>query len=294
MSSSANPLRGPLFMIIATAAYATNDTLMKIAADALPPFQVLTMRGIAALAWGLPLTLALGYGGRLPLMFAPAVLARNAAETAAVLCYIVALAKMPIADVIALMQVAPLIVLIGASLFLREPISRFSMAMIAAGFAGALMVAQPDGAISVYALLALANAVFGAVRDLVGRRIGAQVPGMIVALSAVIVVLAGATVAHLLSETWTPPGSRQILLLAGSGFFLIFGHLFLFLSYRVGHTATVAPFFYCFALWGVISGIFVFDEIPNAVAIAGILLIAVSGVLIVVMRGRRRVSVPAT
>ena len=64
------------------------------------------------------------------------------------------------------------------------------------------MVAQPTmQGISVYALLALANAVFcGGARHR-RRRVAAEVPGMIVAISAVVVVLTGAGVAHLVRST---------------------------------------------------------------------------------------------
>src|SRR5690606_14504287 len=121
------------------------------------------------------------------------------------------------------------------------------MAQIGLGFIGALMVAQPTmQGISPYALLALGNAIFCAARDITGRKIGAEVPGMIVAMSAVLVVLVGAGVAHLVSETWVAPAGEHLLLLAGSGLFLIFGHFFIFMSYRVGATAIVAPFYYFF------------------------------------------------
>ena len=55
------------------------------------------LRGLAALFWGLPLLL-LGYGRQLPLMFERRVLLRNLCETGGILCYVVALAHMPIAD----------------------------------------------------------------------------------------------------------------------------------------------------------------------------------------------------
>jgi len=82
-------------MVIATCSYVINDTLMKLATEGLPPYQVLMLRGCAGLLWGLPLMLALGYGRQLPLVFERRVLARNLAETAAILCYVVALANMP-------------------------------------------------------------------------------------------------------------------------------------------------------------------------------------------------------
>ena len=294
MSSSALPFRGPLFMILATGSYATNDTLMKLATEGLPPYQVLMMRGIAAMIWGMPLLFALGYGGRMRMMFGAQVLSRNLIETVAILCYVVALANMPIADAPALGQITPLIVILGASLAFGEKVSGLTMALISLGFAGALMIAQPSGeGISVYAILALANAVLCAGRDLAGRRIGADVPGMIVAMSAVVIVLAGAAGGHFLLEEWQTPGLRHLLLLAGSGFFLIFGHFFIFMAYRVGPTGAVAPFFYCFTVWAVISGLVVFGHLPNTLAICGIVLVVTSGLLIVYNDRRKRRLAPA-
>ena len=156
------------------------------------------------------------------------------------------------------------------------------------------MVAQPTGAgISVYALLALGNAVLCAVRDLVGRGVRPDVPGMVVALSAAVVVLGGAAAAHLLLEDWVTPGGRHLMLVAGAGLFLIFGHFFIFMAYRVGPTHVVAPFYYSFTLWAVISGLVVFGHLPNALALGGILLVVASGLAVVLFDDRRRRPAPA-
>ena len=284
-----HPLRGPLFMVLSTGSYVINDTMMKLATEGLPPYEVLVLRGLAAVAWGLPLLMLAGYGRQLPLMFEPRVVVRNLCETAAILCYVVALAHMPIADASALAQVTPLLVLLGASFLLGERVGGLRMALIGFGFIGALMVAQPTGAgISVYAALALANAVLGAARDLAGRRVGPEVPGLVVALSAAVIVLIGATVAHLLFETWTAPGGRHLLLLAGAGFFLMFGHFFIFMAYRVGPTRVVAPFYYTFTIWAVISGLVVFGQFPGPLAIGGIVLVVASGLAAVLLDGWRR------
>ncbi len=287
--------RGPLFMVLATGSYVVNDTFMKLATETLPPYQTLTLRGVAALIWGLPLLFALGQAGRMPLMFDGRVLARNIAETIGVMCFVVALANMPIADATALGQVTPLVLLIGAAFFFRERIAPLTLAFIAVGFCGALLIAQPSGSgISIYAALALANAVLCAGRDLLGRRVGAHVPAIIVAMSAVVVVLAGSTAGHLVLETWVSPSPRALLLLLGSGFFLIFGHFFIFLAYRVGPTSAVAPFYYCFTVWAVISGLVIFQQLPNAMAIAGILLVVGSGLVIVINDERKRRLAPVS
>lgn len=281
--------RGPLFMIVSTGSYVVNDTMMKLATVGLPPYEVLFLRGAAAALWGIPLLFALGYGRQFPLILERRVLARNCLELGAILAYVVALANMQIADSTALGQVTPRLLLVGASILFGERIGGLRMALIGLGFAGALMVAQPTmQGISVYALLALGNAVLSAARDLAGRRVAAEVPGMIVAISAVIVVLVGAGVAHLLSERWVMPEAYHLTLMAGAGFFLIFGHFFLFMAYRVGPTGVVAPFYYCFSVWAVISGLLVFGQLPNPVAICGILLVVASGLVIVSLDERKR------
>lgn len=295
MSLADHPLRGPLLMVLATGSYVVNDTLMKLATEDLPPYQTLMLRGLFAALWGLPLMAALGHAGRARLMVDKHVLARNLSETLAILCYVVALANMPIADASALGQITPMIVLLGAALFFGERISGLAWLLIGVGFAGALLVAQPSGSgISIYALLALGNALMGAVRDLFSRKVGAHVPGMIVAISAVLVVLAAATAAHLVFETWQTPGWRPLALLLGSGFFLIFGHFFIFLAYRAGPTAIVAPFYYSFTLWAVLSGLIVFGHLPNLSAAAGIALVVASGLAVVWLGERQRRLTPIT
>jgi drug/metabolite transporter (DMT)-like permease len=295
MNAISPAIRGPLFMVIATGSYVVNDTLMKLATAGLPPYEVLMLRGLWAAAFGLPMVFALGYGRQLALMFEGRVLTRNLFETAGILSYVVALANMPIADSSALGQLTPILVLLGTAILFRERIGGIRMALIGLGFTGAIMVAQPDmEGISIFALLAIANAVFGAARDVAGRRVGAEVPGMIVAISAVVVVLIGAVIAHFSFETTVMPEASHLALLAGAGFFLIFGHFFIFMAYRTGPTGVVAPFYYTFSVWAVLSGLVVFGEFPNALAVMGIVLVIASGLVIVMLDERwRRLTVVA-
>ena len=282
-------VRGPLFMVIATGSYVINDTMMKLATVGLPAYEVLFLRGVAAALWGFPLVLLLGYGRQLAHVADRRVLLRNLFELGAIMSYVVALANMQIADAVALGQIAPLLILLGASVLFRERIGGVRMALIGLGFAGALMVAQPTvEGISVYAILGLANAFFSAARDLSSRRVAAHVPGMIVAISAVVVVMIGAGIAHLVFEEWVVPGQRHLLLLFGAGLFLVFGHFFIFMAYRVGQAGVVAPFYYSFTVWAVISGLVVFRELPNTLAIVGIALVVASGLVIISLDERRR------
>jgi drug/metabolite transporter (DMT)-like permease len=202
---------------------------------------------------------------------------------------------MPIADVIAILQTAPLILILAVAFFLRERVgaARFALALV--GFAGAFLVAQPGPAgISPAALLAFASAVLIAVRDLVGRDVPARIPVMVVTFATNVMVMVVAAAMSLGFESWRAPAGWHLAFLGFAGLFVTFGHVGLLLAYRLGRTAAVAPFFYSFALWAVLSGVFVFGALPNALALAGIALIAGSGVAIVLIDERRGEEIALT
>ena len=67
-----------------------------------------------------------------------------------------------------------------------------------------------------------------------------------------------------------------------------------YLVRRAGPTGVVAPFYYCFTLWAVLSGLFVFGYLPNVLALAGIVLVVASGLAIVFLDERRRRLAPVT
>ncbi len=281
-------LSGVAAMLAGTASFVVCDTFMKLVTSDLPPFEVLFLRGVAAsLACGL---LLVPFGDWRAISSAVHLrpLLRAGAETMSVLCYIVALSRLPIADVIAIMQTAPLFLILAIAFLLREPVGAARVVLVILGFAGGVLVAQPgpDG-ISSAALLAFASAVLIAARDLIGRGVPARIPVMVVTFATNVMVMAVAGAMSVGFESWRAPTGRYLAFLGFAGLFVTLGHVGLLLAYRLGRTAAVAPFFYSFALWGVLSGVFVFSALPNALALAGIALIAGSGVAIVLIDRRR-------
>lgn len=276
--------RGALAMVASTGCYVASDTLMKLSTADLPPYEALAVRGISATIWGVLLLSFLRQWKAAPEFFNRWVSIRNSLELAAVLCYIVALANLPIANVISLLQITPLVMLIGAALVFKEYLSRLSMVLISLGFIGALMVAQPTTAgLSLFSLLALATAVLSGLRDLAGRRVPRNIPGLSVAFGACVLVLFGALFMHLVLEETVMPSIHHLWFLSMSGLFLFAGHYLLFMAYRFGPTVVVAPLYYLVTFWALIAGGVVFETIPNALAIAGIAIVVVSGVAIVIL-----------
>jgi drug/metabolite transporter (DMT)-like permease len=296
LSQATSNLRGIGLMVLATAVFVTNDTFMKLATEGLPPLQVLFMRGIAGTLWALPLLFLTGAIRQIRLLADPWILLRSAVETAVVCLFVICLANMPIADITALGQLAPMMLLLGLALFFREPIRPNRLMLIAAGFAGAVLVAQPGAhGLSIFGILGLIQAALTGLRDMLLRKVPAGSPSLIVAFSTLIVVMIGAGAGHLVFERWETPEVRHILLLAASGLCLMIAHVAISSAYRIGEAGVVAPFYYTYAIWAVISGILVFNTVPVPLAVVGIVLILASGVSVALLdeRKRRKLSVLA-
>ncbi|MBV8664294.1 MAG: DMT family transporter [Hyphomicrobiales bacterium] len=281
-------LGGIVAMLAGTASFVVGDSFMKVVIGDLPPFEVLFLRGVAAiLACGVLLLLTGDWRAVGGVRDRRALL-RAGAETVATLCYILALARLPIADAIAILQIAPLLVILGAGLLFRERIGRARLALVLAGFAGAVMVAQPGPAgVSSAALFAFASALLAAVCDLLGRGVPARIPVMIVTFATNVMLMSGAGGLSLVLEPRTAPTGQNLAFLGLAGLFVTLGHIGLLRAYRIGRTAAVAPFFYSFALWAMLAGLIVWGALPSALALVGIALIIGSGAAIVALDQRR-------
>ena len=293
MASAPSNLRGIAAMLFATASFVVCDSFMKLVTEALLPFEVLFLRGVAATIFCGTLLLALGHGRSVGKGFDKGSLLRAFFETVSVLCYMIALASMPIADVIAIVQTAPLVLILLVALVWREPVGARRIAFIAIGFAGALLVAQPtaDG-LSSAAWLAFASAFGVALRDLVGRGIPSTIPALVVTFATVVIVMIGSGVMMVLTDDFVVPSPKHALYLLAAGLFVTIGHFGIFMAYRLGAPGVIAPFFYSFAVWAVIAGVLVFHELPNPIAFLGIAAIVASGLGIILL-DRRLSRTPA-
>lgn len=286
MNGTSN-LRGIGFMLAGAGTFVLNDSFMKIALADLPPYQVLVMRGISGTICALVLLSVMGDLKKLSDGLHRFVFLRGILEVCAILTYILALAHAPIGDVTAIFQITPLLVILGMIFIHREAVVALRMILVALGFVGALLVAQPGfGTASPFLMLAFITALFAALRDLAGRRVSSEIPALVATLITIVMVMSGAAIVGLMAETWIVPTPYHIILMAAAGLFMMLGHMFTFLAYRNASAQAVAPFYYAFMIWAVILGYVIFLDVPNNYAVAGMLLILASGLGIVFMEQR--------
>ncbi|MEL6745004.1 MAG: DMT family transporter, partial [Pseudomonadota bacterium] len=162
--------QGILFMVLSMAAFALADTLVKLSASTLSPAQVLFYLN----GGGLVLFAALAVARNESLVhsraFAPILLLRYFSEVAGMAGMVLALTYVPLSTVGAITQAAPILVVVGAVMFLGEKVSWRRWTSIAFGFFGVLLIVQPGTAgfdlTILWALLAL---VALSIRDLTTR-----------------------------------------------------------------------------------------------------------------------------
>lgn len=273
--------RGILAMSAAVFVFIFNDALIKIAAETVPAIQAIGVRGVFATLW---VTLALAVTGawrQIGGVAHPYVLLRGALEAASSIVYLVALFHIQFAIATAINLSTPLVFTALAVLLLKETVRWRRWSAVIVGFLGVLLVIQPrPGDIDVWAWVVLFATVLGAFRDVLGRYLPARVPTLVVSFaSAAAVALVGC--AWTFVEGWQPMTAREIGLLVASSLLLAAGYQFLVLALRSGaEFSVIGSFRYASILWALGIGYVVWGDVPNALALLGIVVIVSSGLYI--------------
>jgi len=194
---------------------------------------------------------------------------------------------LPLADAIAIAFVMPFIMLLLGKVFLDEHVGPHRLIACAVGFAGTLLVVQPNFAeVGAPALLPMGVAVVFALFMLVTRKIAKDVdPIGMQALSGLMAVpIAGFGLLVLPTTAlfeWQPIEGSDWGLLLFMGIMGTCAHLLMTWSLRFAPSATLAPMQYLEIPIGTIVGYFVFKDLPNGLAAIGICITIAAGLYII-------------
>jgi drug/metabolite transporter (DMT)-like permease len=184
---------------------------------------------------------------------------------------------MPFANAAAILQFIPLVTTVVAAWLFAERVGWQRWTAGAIGLVGVLLVLQPGtSGFTWWSLLAVAAMLCMSLRDLATTRIDRSVPTLLVGtVSAAGVALGG--LALLPFAPWPWPSSEAFLLMLASGVFVAGGFYCMVQAMRLGEISAVAPFRYGTMLWALLVGIVVWGEIPNLLAVVGILIVVAAG-----------------
>lgn len=278
MTDARDNINGILWMLAAMAAFALGDVGIKLLAGAMPPGQIMGSLGIlGSIIFGL-WTWARG----LPLlpraMWHPALGLRYLAEILAGFGMVLALTRVPLSLVTAILQAAPLVVAMGAAVFFKERVGWRRWSAIVLGMGGVLIILRPGlegfDPDTIWAVLAMAAL---AARDLATRaapkslhRLQLSTFGIsaLIPCGALLLLFTGAPVAA---------GILDWGILLGAILATVAGYYAITAAMRIGDISAVTPFRYSRLVFGLILGILIFAERPDAPTYLGAALILGTG-----------------
>mgnify|MGYP000857257709 FL=1 len=203
-------------------------------------------------------------------------LLRSVVLMAATCLFFLSISKIGLAEATAIMDINPVLITLGAFLFLGEKIGPRRILGIIASMIGALIIIRPGTDVfTVYAVLPLVAAVCYTTYNLTTRFVGnRESPWTSLLYSA----LFGAVVfSCMVPFFWQPvslfsAGLMVLLSLCGT-----FSQLFLIRALAIGEASLLAPFAYVGLIYATIWGLVFFGEFPDEWSIIGAIIIAISG-----------------
>lgn len=273
------------------AAFAIEDLFLKRAAMALPPGQVIAMTGLAGalVFWLIALSKGQPILTRRALRGAPLV--RMLSEAGASILYVTALALIPLSVNSALLQASPLVVTMGAALFLGESVGWRRWTAITVGFLGVLIVLQPWGAgFQAAGLLTVLSVFILASRDLATRAMPADIGTFQLTTWAYLALVpAGLLLMALMGEAPAPVDANRWIDLSLALISGLFGYYGVTAAMRLGEISVVAPFRYSRLVFALLLAAVFLAERPGPATLLGAALIIGSG-LYTFARERQRAA----
>jgi drug/metabolite transporter (DMT)-like permease len=224
--------------------------------------------------------IASGHLARLGELRRRSLLFRGVLEASIATAFVTALGALPLADITAILLMAPLLITALSMIVFGEQVGWRRWSAVVVGFIGMLMVVRPGGATLplVPLLLALASVVGVALRDLMTRKMPADIPTVLATTTSTLGTLVGGLILVGLGGEWRPISPTIALSLAAAAGFVVVGNYAIVEACREAELAVVSPFRYTVIVWAVILGFLVFGEWPVPLAMGGIALIVGSGI----------------
>lgn len=205
--------------------------------------------------------------------------ARSVLLLCATAFFFTGISLIPLSDATALMMVNPVLITLGAAVFLGEALGPRRIAGIAVALCGALIVIRPGSDVfSLAALLPLCAAICYSAYILVTRKVGERES---VWTSLFYTGLVGTVIlSAIVPFFWVTPdltaiGLMVMVVVAGT-----MGQLTLIRAYSIGEASMLAPYSYTGFIFASLWGALFFAEFPDQWSVIGALVIASAGIYV--------------
>lgn len=203
-------------------------------------------------------------------------LARSVFLMGATWCFFIGISNIGLSAATAIMNVNPVLITLGAAVFLKEKLGPRRIAGIAVALVGALIIIRPGGTLfSGYAIFPLLAALCYTGYNLATRFVGKDEDVWTSMLYTAVfgtLVLSALVVPH-----WQTPDLTAIGLMVLLVFFGTASQLLLIRALSVGESSMLAPFSYIGLLFATGWGFVFFSEVPDIWTVVGAFVIAAAG-----------------
>lgn len=275
-------LLGSLWMIVAMAFFAIEDSLIKAASVTLPIGQILILFGL-----GGAIIFAAVARLRGEALFHHDVVSRPMRirmgfEILGRLFYVLAIALTPLSSATVILQATPLVVVAGAALVFGEKVGWRRWTAILVSLGGVIIIVQPGtDSFTGLSILAILGMIGFAGRDLASRAAPATLSTSILGLYGFAsIVVAGIMYSVWQGVSFAYPDVWATVYLTGAVAAGVTAYACLMKAMRTGEVSAVTPFRYTRLLFGITLGVVLFGEELSASLILGSVLIVFSGLFI--------------
>ena len=287
--AGARRVGGIAFILAALVCFGALDTTTKIASTAAPVVMAIWVRYLvqtvvtAAVLWPSQRS-RLFRTGRPALQFVRGALLL----TCSVIAFF-SLRHMQVGEYTAIVMLTPLLLTVVAALALHEPVSWLRWLCVLGGFAGSMIVIRPGEDLFHWLmllplLLVAANTGF---QVLTSRMAKTEDPGTMHFYTG----LVGLVLASIgLPFAWQPLPWQVWIVIGLMGVFSTLGHFLLIMAYTRAPVAVLTPYLYLQIGLAALFGWLVFSHVPDAWSLAGIALVAASGVFGTWLTGRESLA----
>ncbi|GIC76907.1 DMT family transporter [Moritella sp. F3] len=281
-------LKGVLLALISTGLFVSVGVLVRMLSGSIDVFQMLLFRQIVFIVLLLPAIVS-SRQALLKIQNAKLHSFRIIGAFFALYFGFLTVSNIPFADATALGFTQVLFVACISNLFLAEKIGTVRVMTILVGFIGVMFVVQPSFEQSSfgYTLLGLGSALGAATAVICVKKMTSTVPKVVLLTYQAVFVGLIALIPSLLSWQW--PNVEQLVLLTLVGVVSSIAQWIGISAYKYGEANVIANVEYAKIIYSLGFGYWLFSEVPNNIAILGVMIILLSAVVpLVLNRWTRR------
>ena len=291
-------IRGSIFMTLAMLAFTLEDFTLKKATEFIPLSQLLIICGIL----GSVFFISCSRYTREPIFykdsFNKTLIVRSIFEIMGRIFYALAIAFMPITNAASILQATPLVVVLGAVIFLNEKVGWRRWTAILTGFIGVLMIIQPGtNGFTIFSIFAVLGMIGFAGRDLATRMSPVGMSNYQLGSFGFYMVIIAGIILSVFNYIFFPEKTIWETISFDAWIFVfanaiagVSAYFCLTIAMRIGDVSFVTPFRYVRVLFAMFFGVVILGEQPNALVIIGSIIIVLSGIYIIMRRNQKNLK----